>query len=160
VSLANGGDNPFTSIVNSNQNHLSLEAPGPILSLFLSSIVVIRRLVLRYLGLPRPRFLAIKAVDEVPNSGSGLYNFNHFNLRPWYIKPTFWSRWGPISWLVRAIGGKIPGNEKYHPHGYDLRTIGPELQIGKGLEEMDVNVELLKVRSFTQCPFSSRKSRI
>ncbi|KAH8668250.1 hypothetical protein BGZ60DRAFT_376511 [Tricladium varicosporioides] len=135
---------------------LNLEAPGPILNSILIVIRTLRKFVLRHLSLPRPAFLAVKAVDDKTNPLSGLYNFNHLSLRPWYIRPTFWTRWGPVALLLRSLGGKPPGpgGEKYHPEGYDLMTIGPQPQEGKGIEEMKTAIEYMKARGETGCPFS------
>jgi hypothetical protein len=55
------------------------------------------------------------------------------------------------------LGGRAPGmgGDKYYPQGYDLETIGPKPQEGKGLNEMRTTVEFLKVRGSAGCPFSN-----
>lgn len=75
------------------------------------------------------------------------------------MQPTFWSRWGPGALIVRAFGGKVPvsGGERYEPQGYDLMTIGPEPQKGKGVEEMRVDMDVIRARGVATCPFSQRK---
>ncbi|PVH81288.1 hypothetical protein DL98DRAFT_490331 [Cadophora sp. DSE1049] len=135
---------------------LSLEAPGPFLGPTLVVLTNLRKFALRYLCLPRPSFLAVKAVEDHPDRPSGLYSFNHPNLRPWYVKPTVWTRWGPLALTLRLLGGKVPGDsgDRYHPQGYDLETIGPRPQEGKGLDEMRTTVEFLKSRGSAVCPFS------
>ncbi|KAH6680464.1 hypothetical protein B0J14DRAFT_266164 [Halenospora varia] len=135
---------------------LNLEAPGPILNSIVTAIRTLRKFVLRHLSPPRPSFLAVEAVDGKTNPLSGLYNFNHLSLRPWYIKPTFLTRWGLVALLLRSLGGKPPGlgGEKYHPGGYDLMTIGPQPQEGKGTAEMKTTIEFMKARGETGCPFS------
>ena len=107
------------------------------------------------MSLPRPSFLAVKAVDDYPNPLSGLYNFNRPGFRPWYVNPTFWTAWGPMALFVRVLGGRAPGTggDKYHPQGYDLKTIGPKPQEGKGLDEMRTTVEFFKARGSAGCPF-------
>jgi hypothetical protein len=124
--------------------------------LFLTAFRVLRKLIIRHLNLPRPSFLAVKAVDEVPNPLSGLYNFHHIGFRPWYIKPTFWTRWNPTALFLRGLGGRVPGTEadRYHPGGYDLETIGPKPQEGKGIDEMKTTIEFMKARGEVGCPFS------
>ncbi|KAI0149874.1 hypothetical protein F4776DRAFT_672054 [Hypoxylon sp. NC0597] len=138
---------------------LNLESPGLILSTFLAAIRNIRKLFLRYLALPRPSSLAVKLVDDIPNPETHMYNFERKTLQPWYVKPTFWSKWGPQALLVRALGGKAPGTNKdrYQPQGYDLMTIGPEPQKGKGLDDMVTDVEIIKARGVATCPFSQGK---
>lgn len=138
----------------------SLEPPSLLLSLILTIFRNLRKLLLRYLAPPRPSFLAVRLVREKPNPGTNLYNFERMGLQPWYIKPTFWSKWGPGALLAKLFGAKVPGSrgDRYLPQGYDLMTIGPEPQRGKGLEEMRLNVEAIKARGVATCPFSQAKS--
>ncbi|KAF2194452.1 hypothetical protein K469DRAFT_686486 [Zopfia rhizophila CBS 207.26] len=112
--------------------------------------------VLHHLSLPRTSFLAVKAVDEDPNPVSGLYNFSLTGFRPLYIKPTFWTKLGPLALLVKVVGGRSPGTSgnKYHPQRYDLKNIGPKPQEGKGFEEMRATVEYFRARDSSECPFS------
>lgn len=138
----------------------SLEPPSLLLSLVLTIFRNLRKLLLRYLALPRPPFLAVGLVREMPNPGTNLYNFERKGLQPWYIQSTFWSKWGPGAWLVKLLGGKVPSThgDRYLPQGYDLMTIGPEPQRGKGLEEMSLDVEAIRARGVATCPFSQAKS--
>lgn len=119
-----------------------------------------RRFGLRYLTLPRPSFLAVKPVHDTANPETHLYNFERKGLQPWYIQPTFWSKWGPGALLVRIFGGRVPGSrgDRYIPHGYDLMTIGPEPQKGKGLDTMALDIEIIKKRAVATCPFSQAKA--
>lgn len=132
-----------------------MEAPGPILKLFLAVVTNSRKFALRHLHLPRSSSGAVKLVDDDPNPLSGLYNFNHKNFQPWYVKPSFWATWSPIAILIRSLGGRAPGTggDRYHPSGYDLKTIGPKPQEGKGLDEMKVMVEFMGSRGIPGCPF-------
>lgn len=118
-----------------------------------------RKLFLRYLALPRPTFRAVKLVHDVPNQETKLFNFERKVLQPWYIRPTVWSKWGPGALLIRLFGGKVPGSrgDRYQPQGYDLMTIGPEPQKGKGVEEMRDDIEVIKARGVAMCPFSKAK---
>lgn len=45
--------------------------------------------------------------------------------------------------LCEVLGSRAPGTggDKYHPQGYNLKTIGPEPQEGKGLDEMRSTIE-------------------
>ncbi|OBT48208.1 hypothetical protein VE00_00979 [Pseudogymnoascus sp. WSF 3629] len=134
---------------------LCLEAPGPILKPILAAVTSSRKFTLSHLHLPRPSFRAVKLVDDDPNPLSGLYNFNHNNFQPWYVKPSFWAKWSPLAIFVRSLGGRAPGTggDRYHPSGYDLKTIGPKPQEGKGLDEMKVMVEFMGSRGIPGCPF-------
>lgn len=133
---------------------LSLESPGLLLSAIITFVRHVRIIYLRYLALPRVR--PMKLVNEDPNPGTQLYNFQQIGFQPWYVKPTFWSVWSPAVLLIKALGGKVPGSrgDKYQPQGYDLMTIGPEPQRGKGLGEMSTAVEVIKARGVATCPFS------
>ncbi|EYE96441.1 uncharacterized protein EURHEDRAFT_385287 [Aspergillus ruber CBS 135680] len=139
---------------------LCLESPGPILSLILAFIRNSRKLFLRYLALPRRSSRAVKLVHDTPNPETHLYNFERKSLQPWYVQPTFWSKWGPGAFLVRAFGGKLPGSrgDRYEPHGYSLMTIGPGPQKGKGIEEMKSDMDVIKARGVATCPFSQSKA--
>ncbi|KAL4952185.1 hypothetical protein BDW69DRAFT_200898 [Aspergillus filifer] len=139
---------------------LGLESPSPLLSMALSLIRTSRKLLLRYFALPRPASFAVKPVHTTPNPKTGLYNFYRKGLQPWYIWPSIWYRWGPGAFLVRMFGGKVPGDrgDRYLPQGYDLMTIGPEPQKGKGLEEMGRDIDVIKARGVATCPFSQAKT--
>lgn len=142
------------------QTNTSLETPSLILSVIFSLVRNSRKLLLRYLALPRPASLAVKLVHSTPNPETKLYNFERKGLQPWYIRPTIWSKWGPAALLFRVFGGKIPGSrgDRYLPQGYDLMTIGPEPQMGNGIEDMARDIDIIKARAVATCPFSQAKS--
>ncbi|KAF5024515.1 hypothetical protein F66182_3455 [Fusarium sp. NRRL 66182] len=137
---------------------LCIESPGFILLAFIRTFRAIRIAYLRHLALPRTRPVSI--LDQSPNPSTGLYNFQQKVFQPWYVKPTFWSTWGPGAFLLKALGGKVPGSQgdRFQPQGYDLMTIGPEPQKGKGLEEMATAVGVIKARGVATCPFSQAKA--
>lgn len=112
---------------------------------------------LRCLALPRTR--PVEILTKSPNPRTGLYNFQQVAFQPWYVKPTVWATWGPGALLLKALGGKVPGSSgtRFHPGGYDLMTIGPEPQFGKGLEYMTSAVGIIKERGVATCPFSQAK---
>lgn len=136
-----------------------MEAPGPILSSLLAIVRNIRIVFLRYAALPRPSSLPVKMVDDLPNPKTGLYNFERKTLQPWYVRPTFWSIWGPGAFLIKLLGGRLPGSggDRYIPQGYDLMTIGPEPQKGKGSEDMIANEQIIRGKGVATCPFSQAK---
>ncbi|KAJ5404399.1 hypothetical protein N7509_004270 [Penicillium cosmopolitanum] len=139
---------------------LCIESPSLPFSLVLSVIRNLRKLLLRNLTLPRSDSAAVKLVHGIPNPETNLYNFERKGLQPWYIKPTFWSKWGPGSFMVRVFGGKVPGSrgDRYQPRGYDLMTIGPDPQKGRGIEEMKSDIEAIRARGVATCPFSQAKT--
>lgn len=138
----------------------SIEKPGPLFCFVLGFIQEVRKLLLRYLALPRPSFLAVKPVHDKANPETKLYNFERKGLQPWYMKASFGSKWGPAALLVKAFGGRVPGAQgnRYISQGYDLMTIGPEPQKGNGIEEMEVDIEAIKAKGVATCPFSQAKS--
>ncbi|KAJ5163901.1 uncharacterized protein N7500_005731 [Penicillium coprophilum] len=140
---------------------LCLESPGLVLWFLLAFIREGRKIFLRYVALPRSSSSAVKLVDDMPNQETHLYNFQRKTLQPWYVKPTFSSKWGLGAMLVRALGGKVPGSrgDRYQPGGYDLMTIGPEPQKEHGAEEMISDIEVIKARGVTTCPFSQAKAK-
>ncbi|KAJ5188979.1 hypothetical protein N7491_005301 [Penicillium cf. griseofulvum] len=139
---------------------LCIESPGPVLWFLLALIREGRKVFLRYLALPRSSSSAVKLVHDMPNQETHLYNFQRKTLQPWYVKPTFSSKWGLGAMLVRALGGKVPGSrgDRYQPGGYDLMTIGPEPQKEHGAEEMLSDIEVIKARGVATCPFSQAKA--
>ncbi|PYH85233.1 hypothetical protein BO82DRAFT_371673 [Aspergillus uvarum CBS 121591] len=137
---------------------LCLEKPGPILLFVLACIRKTRKAFLRYVSLPR--FSAVKPVHETADPKTNRYHFDRQTLQPWYMEPTLWSTWGPGAFLVRILGGKVPGSrgDRYHPQGYDLMTIGPYPQKERGAEEMKSDIEEIKARAVATCPFSHAKA--
>ena len=53
----------------------------------------------------------------------------------------------------------MPGAQgiRFQPQGYDLMTIGPEPQKGKGIEDMKATIEVIKAKGVATCPFSRAK---
>ncbi|KAK6349300.1 hypothetical protein TWF730_010050 [Orbilia blumenaviensis] len=134
---------------------LGLEKPGILLRIIISISKTIRKLLLRHLSLPRPHFLAVKALHSTPNPQTGLYNFFRTSLQPWYVRKDFWSTWGPGALFVKMMGGRLAGSggDRFYPQGYDLMTIGPKPQEGKGKEDMVATMEFLRARNMEGCPF-------
>ncbi|KAH6683485.1 hypothetical protein F5X68DRAFT_242281 [Plectosphaerella plurivora] len=136
---------------------LCIEAPGPLLRAALIVKREIRRLILRHLCLPRSASRPIKLLQATPDPKTKMYAFERKGLQPWYVKPTISSVWGPQALLFKLLGGRTPGSrgDRYKPQGYDLRTIGPEPQHGKGLEEMEADAKNIMART-VGCPFGAR----
>jgi hypothetical protein len=82
--------------------------------------------------------------------------FELWSGQPYYVKPSFWNRWGPAAWWSRALGLPIPGDDpdKYYAQGYLILDVGPKLFEHRGRAEMERTKELLQGRSgASQCPF-------
>lgn len=78
-----------------------------------------------------------------------------YGNHPFYVEPTLLNRWGPKAWAIWLFGGKLPGDdpEVYMPQGYLWEDLGPRNRMGKGLEEMRVDVGRLRERGRGGCPF-------
>lgn len=113
----------------------------------------LRRFVLRYFALPRTsEFLRLEQPD--PKTGRMSLTKPHGNY-PFYLKPTIWNRWGPKALLIRAYGGFVPGDDpkQYLSQGYTFEELGPASQMGKGVEEMKVDIKRMTEEGRSGCPF-------
>ncbi|KAL4883215.1 streptococcal 67 kDa myosin-cross-reactive antigen like family-domain-containing protein [Aspergillus karnatakaensis] len=131
------------------------QRPPAIYNAIFSSLVSVRKFYLRYLALPRPNFQRIDIFTDKPNE-YGRYYVNLYEAIPYYVKPTFWNRWGPGAWISRAMGMPLPGDEddKYYPRGFDLEDLGPKYFEGKGRKTVAEIRELLKKERRGQAPFA------
>ncbi|KFY94825.1 hypothetical protein V500_03043 [Pseudogymnoascus sp. VKM F-4518 (FW-2643)] len=123
--------------------------------ILVSSVLKCRKLVLRYLALPRPFFLRIVPISAEPTKEGRIF-FELWSGQPYYVKPSFWNRWGPAAWWSWALGHPVPGDkpEKYYAQGYLISDVGPKIFENKGRAEMQKTNERLQERSRTgQCPF-------
>jgi hypothetical protein len=57
--------------------------------------------------------------------------------------------------MVWLVGGVVPGEGKYHPEGYRICELGPDVLVGKGEVEMGKTREELRIRR-TGCGFARR----
>ena len=127
-----------------------------------SAFLSIRRFLLRHLALPRPWFLSGERTIADPDPTTGRYHQGNYVTFPYYVKPSFWKRYGPDTWFSWLFGTPLPGDEgeKYRPEGYLLDEIGPEKMEGKGKEWMAqerVSAEG-KIRDGA-CPFGAMMKR-
>ncbi|KAJ5832670.1 hypothetical protein N7474_000981 [Penicillium riverlandense] len=109
------------------------DPPSPIFTSIFSSLLTIRKLFLRYLAPPRPDFLRYSSFTEKADENNRFF-LTQWEAAPYYVKPTFWNRWGPVAWLTWMLGRPLPGDEgdKYYPRGYTIQDIGPKYFEGKG----------------------------
>ncbi|TGJ82698.1 hypothetical protein E0Z10_g6076 [Xylaria hypoxylon] len=116
-------------------------------------LLLLRRLYLQYLSLPR-LFEVKRLGDADPKTGRMHTRFPYGNY-PFYIKPTLWNRWGPKAWAIWIYGGKVPGDnpEEYMPQGYLWTDMGPKNRMGLGAEEMEVDVKMMRATGRGGCPF-------
>ncbi|KAL8677560.1 MAG: hypothetical protein Q9186_006021 [Xanthomendoza sp. 1 TL-2023] len=119
----------------------------------IASIFATRKFVLRYLSLPRPSFLRVKALGDL--NSDGRYTVSFWEGAPYYVTPTMWRRWGPEAWASRLLGLPVPGDEgaKYYPQGYKIPEVGPNVFLGKGAESAKDTVQGLAKTRTGGCPF-------
>ncbi|CAN9466821.1 unnamed protein product [Alternaria alternata] len=136
------------------QKAMKLPQPPAIYTQILETVIEVRKFILRNFFLPRPHFLRKEWFTELDGK-TGRAHFGQYIAHPWYIKPTFITRWGPKALLLRLIGGAVPGDEKYHPDGYRIHELGPSELVGKGDTEMGKTRGELRARRMG-CVFSRR----
>lgn len=111
-----------------------------------------RRTFLRYFCLPR---LGPKKYFSEPDPQTGRINHFDYLVSPYYNKPTFSSRWGPMALLLRLYGGKVPGEAGTLPEGFLPTDLGPEYKMGKGMKDMEVDTARMKRSRSSGCPFAT-----
>ncbi|KAI9764604.1 MAG: hypothetical protein M1840_008334 [Geoglossum simile] len=101
--------------------------PPPPYPRLLHLLLTLRKLTVRHLLPPRPSFLRFRFIPDAPDPKTGRFSAVRYRAHPWYIKPTFWARWGVRAWWTWAVGGVVPGDggERYFPEGYLVEEVGP-----------------------------------
>ncbi|KAJ5793977.1 hypothetical protein N7457_000576 [Penicillium paradoxum] len=130
------------------------DPPSSFCASIFSAVLTVRKLFLRYLAPPRPYFLRFSSFTEKADQNER-YFITKWDAAPYYVKPTFWNRWGPTAWLTWALGRPVPGDEgnKYYPTGYNIPDVGPKYFEGKGKKHLDETLEELKGYRTGKCPF-------
>ncbi|KAI0159978.1 hypothetical protein GGR52DRAFT_563795 [Hypoxylon sp. FL1284] len=113
--------------------------PATISRIFTRTVLISRKLTLRYLTLPRlvavqpTRVLASDVSHPQPSSLEGAIPQHQSRTiltsyvgAPYYVKPTLWNRWGPGAWWWWCLGHPIPtqGIQHFVPEGYLIHEIG------------------------------------
>ncbi|KAE8144953.1 hypothetical protein BDV25DRAFT_165681 [Aspergillus avenaceus] len=130
------------------------EPPSALYAAVFSFLLSARRFVLRYLMPPRPYCLRFSSFTENKDKNGRLY-ITQWDGAPYYVKPSFRNRWGPIAWLTWAMGRPLPGDDgdKYFPMGYDTLEVGPRHFQGKGRATTEKYVEQFESSRTGGCPF-------
>lgn len=92
--------------------------------------------------------MVLHKIDKDVDPATGKYHYNVYELDPWYVKPTFWNRWGLSALLSRLAGAPVPGDggSRFQPEGYHIHEVGPEKLRGQGKEEIEEMVRDLERR--------------
>ncbi|KAI1820129.1 hypothetical protein F4861DRAFT_533923 [Xylaria intraflava] len=137
---------------------MRIEEPGSIHRRLISTLLILHAWAVRYTHLPRPWWLRQKFFLDKPDPKTGKLYSAGYLAHPWYIKPTFWGRWGFEALWTRMCGGYLPGDNgmEFHPDGYHIAEVGPEGQKGKGKLEMEkIKAQLMERRAAQGgCPMS------
>ncbi len=120
-----------------------------------NAFMELRRLYLRYLALPRPRFLINHITTKEPDEKARRYIIK-WETTPTYVKPTWWNRWGPGGIMSLIMGKPRPGDEGMYPEGFTIKDTGPSVFVGKGAKEMAMTKEKLRAQGIGGCPFAVR----
>ncbi|KAJ3469316.1 hypothetical protein MRS44_003381 [Fusarium solani] len=128
--------------------------PGLGITVLTYSLLLARKLTVRYLCLPR--FTPCLYISQ-PDEQTGRISAYHYMKEPWYVASTFWSRWNPEALFTRLAGGLLPGDggAEIKPEGFLPEDLGPERFVGKGVEEGKVMEQEVKKRISLGCPFSA-----
>ncbi|EPE02729.1 dephospho- kinase [Ophiostoma piceae UAMH 11346] len=149
----------------------SLPEPGIAAYAVTYTSLIVRRFVMRFLMLPR--FQPFRAIDKAPNPETGRLRMHLYLAHPWYMKPTWWNRWGPEALVVRLLGGHVPGDTRPPPEtktgarrdklkedeignrfmedGFLIGDVGPINRMGQGLDEVAKEIERLRGARATGC---------
>lgn len=122
----------------------------------MNAVLMTRRVVLRYLTLPRPEFMRVRQVTSESDTKTGRYYSPSYLAHPYYVRPGVLNRWGLEGWFVWLAGGDVPGSkgDLYIPQGYSFEEIGPEAVRSEGKAEMDVWEEKLSMERPAGCLFT------
>ncbi|OHW91218.1 hypothetical protein CSPAE12_10209 [Colletotrichum incanum] len=137
---------------------MGYEDPSEFEMFIFEKLVAIRRSILKYLCLPRPKWWTNPMILDVDKT-TGRFYLPTYLAHPYYVKPSFYSRWGPSALYTRLLGGYLPGDEgaKFHPDGYVIPEIGPDSQRNKGQEYMNLTRE--KIGRARGCPIAFQASK-
>ncbi|KAL4736097.1 hypothetical protein BDV11DRAFT_207913 [Aspergillus similis] len=111
------------------------------------AVLSLRRFILRYFALPR--FFPARQFGEKDPQTNRYYHKTYL-VHPYYVKPSFSSRWGPSAWFTWAVGGVLP-------IGYEIETVGPPKRRGLGKEEMAEFERKIEAVRPAGCPFMLAK---
>ncbi|KAH8817067.1 hypothetical protein F5884DRAFT_853497 [Xylogone sp. PMI_703] len=123
------------------------------------AIFNIRRLFHRYIALPRPQFLSVTTTSPTADPRTEKYYQTTWQKDPWYVQPTFLSRWGPsalIRWILaggKSFPRKGKSGEKFANEGYTIEELGPNIMKGRGGKEMQESINILHRTRTGGCPF-------
>ncbi|KAF5592609.1 dephospho kinase [Fusarium pseudocircinatum] len=131
--------------------------PGLAMTVLTYSLLLVRKLIVRYLCLPR---LAPSIYLSDPDEQTGRIKSYHYMKEPFYVPPTFWQRWNPEAIITWLSGGLLPGDggPSMKSEGFLFEDLGPDKVVGKGVEETKGFEESVKTKAFAGCPYKSSEN--
>lgn len=134
---------------------MKLKEPSRYMVLALKIVLTIRVFILRHMCLPRTENSKELWFSPDVDPVTGRFHAVHYIDRPWYIEPTFATRWNFVSCLLWLVGGVLSSRERpeNRPEGYRIQDLGPNNMEGKGAEEMSVS-KILLAQQVQRCPFN------
>lgn len=135
----------------------SFPEPGLGITVLTYSLLLTRKLTVRYLCLPR---LAPAQYISQPDPKTGRMSAYHYLKEPWYVASTAWTRWNPEALVTRLSGGMLPGDggAKMKPEGFLFEDLGPERYAGKGIEETRAEEKRVRQRVSSGCVYVSTRT--
>ncbi|KAG7436085.1 hypothetical protein ACKRZS_014094 [Fusarium odoratissimum] len=131
--------------------------PGLAITVLTYSLLLVRKLIVRYLCLPR---LAPSIYLSDPDEQTGRIKSYHYMKEPFYVPPTFWQRWNPEAIITWLSGGLLPGDggPSMKSEGFLFEDLGPDKVVGKGVEETKGFEAIVKTKAFAGCPYKSSEN--
>ncbi|KAK1985498.1 hypothetical protein LZ30DRAFT_584017 [Colletotrichum cereale] len=132
---------------------MGYEDPSKLDFFIFDKLITIRRYTIKLLCLPRPRWWTTPIILDADKK-TGRLHLSTYLAHPYYVKASFYSRWGPSALYTRLIGGYLPGDAgaKFCPDGYTIPELGPDSQKDEGQEYMHLTRE--KIRRARGCPMA------
>ena len=112
--------------------------PPKTVQTMIDSLLAFRAILIRHAFLPRPHFMRHVTITTEPDV-NGRYFLTEYDAMPYYVKPTFFNRWGLGAMLRKMQGIPVPGDAKFFPEGYHTVDVGPRIgKKGQGTMEQRV----------------------
>ncbi|KAI1738168.1 hypothetical protein F4680DRAFT_426312 [Xylaria scruposa] len=129
--------------------------PPPIYQTVFNLFISLRKVLLRHFSLPRLYLLRHHYIEENADPLTNRYHVSRWRFHPWYAAPSFKDRWGAKALITWVVGEKGSGGTgKFIPEGYLLPEVGPQEEIGRGLDDMEGTVNLLASKDPHRRPFA------
>jgi hypothetical protein len=127
--------------------------PSPFYSYLIFSALKFRKFLLSWFIPPRPYSMRFNSLSEDPDPKTGRYYQTVYQSEPWYVQPTFFTRYSIDSWVRWATGRPYPDGKNFKPEGYRIFEVGPKKQEGRGEKDCEATRDRLMDGRRGGCPF-------